>query len=151
MQHRLFIKFAVAILFLCVSGASQALAQDSKTPDITKAVFWSDAGSGIQVYLVPKNHHYRLVVVSKGDVKVTYHTSINSVEPVMKELAPVETSGETVRYYEFQHSFSKMTIWMGLSFTLDGQKVPNLTRTFYNDIFTLVPENFFGGPRKGKS
>lgn len=150
MLPRLIKSLAIAILFAASFGAIQTFAQEAKLPDISKGVHWSDAQTGVEVYLVEGNYQpYRLVVVSKRDVKVTYHTSINSIEPVIKELKPVNSVGEVVRYYEFEHYFSKMTIWMALEFKVDGKDVPALTRAFYNDIFTLVPPNhFYGVPKK---
>lgn len=140
---------AIAILFSASFGAVQTFAQTTKPADISKGVHWSDAAAGVEVYLFEGNYQpYTLLVVSKRDVKVTYRTSINSVEPVVKELIPVNSVGEVVRYYQFEHYFSKMTIWMALEFKVDGKDVPALTRAFYNDIFTLVPPNqFFGRPK----
>jgi len=134
--------FGVLIFVLAIS-AGQVLAQDSKQP-ITKAVFWTDGTT--DVYLVPKTAQaYRLVVVSNKEVKVTYRTSINSVEPVKKELMPVSVSGP-VRYFEFEHYFSKMTIWMGLEFAVDGKAAAGLSRTFYDSIFEIAPGNMYPGP-----
>jgi len=150
MLSRLIKGITAFILFAASFGAVQTFAQGAKPADIAKAVHWSDSVTGVEVYLVQGNYQpYRLVVVSKRDVKVIYRTSINSVEPVVKELSPVNSVGEVVRYYEFEHYFSKMTIWMALEFKVDGKDVPALTRAFYNDIFTLVPPNhFYGVPKK---
>lgn len=135
---------ATVILFAASFGAAQTFGQGAKPPDVTKAVHWSDAATGTEIYLAEAGGQgYRLTVVSQREVKVTYRTSINSVEPVVKELAPVETVGSVVRYYQFNHYFSKMTIWMALLFEVDGKSVPSLTRAFYNDIYTLVPSNMF--------
>lgn len=150
MLHALFKSFVLPILFMASVGVAQVQGQGANIPGIAKAVHWSDAATATDVYLVEGGSRgYRLLVVSNREVKVIYHTSINSVEPVMKELAPAQTVGEVVRYYEFEHTFSRMTIWMALEFKIDGKDAPNLTRAFYNDIFTLVPANqFFGVPKK---
>jgi hypothetical protein len=138
-------KSFVALVFVLVASAGQVFAQDPKQP-ITKAVFWTDGTT--DVYLVPKTAQaYRLMVVSNKDVKVTYRTSINSVEPVRKELPSVSVSGP-VRYFEFDHYFSKMTIWMGLEFTVDGKAATGLSRTFYDSIFEIAPGNMYTGPSK---
>jgi hypothetical protein len=67
------------------------------------------------------------------------------MEAVTKELKPVVATG-AVSYYEFQHYFSKMTIWMSLEFTVNGKKTPALTRAFYDNIFQLAPGNMYLGP-----
>jgi hypothetical protein len=139
-------RLAIVVLFITTLGAGQILTQETKTPGITKGVFWSDADSGIEVYLVPKSQSYRLTVISTRDVKVTYHTSINSAEPVTKELVPVATTA-AVKYYEFEHYFSKMTIWMSLEFTVGGKQIPALSRAFYDSILELAPSNMYFGPK----
>jgi hypothetical protein len=138
----------MTVLVIATLGMGQALAQDNSKPDVTKGVYWADRETGTEVYLVPKSgQSYRLLVLSNKDVKVTYRTRINSVEPVTKELAPLDASGGVIRYYEFDHYFSKMTIWMGLEFTVDGKKVPALTRVFYDNIFQIAPGNMYLGPK----
>jgi len=138
-------KLLLALLFVGVAAVGQAFAQEVKQP-ITKGVFWTDAGTAVDVYLVPKTAQtYRLMVISTKDVKVTYRTSINSVEAVKKELAPVAVS-VSVKYFEFNHYFSKMTIWLGLEFAVDGKSTPALTRTFYDSIFQIAPGNMYTGP-----
>lgn len=104
----------------------------------------------VEVYLVEKDYgNFRLTVISKKDLKVIYHTSINSYEPVDKELNPVSSTDGSIRSYEFRHTFTKMTIWMALEFTLDGKSIPELTRTFSNDIHSVVPNGYFHyGPVK---
>lgn len=102
-----------------------------------------------EVYLIPKTAQtFRLTVIYNKDVKVTYHTRINSVEPVVKELVPLAASGATIKYFEFDHYFSKMTIWMGLEFTVDGRKIPALTRVFYDNIFEVAPGNTYLKPKR---
>ncbi|GEM_PF-5026661 len=141
------IRVAITVVFIGLLGAGQVLAQENKkSQEVTKAVFWSDTTSGVEVYLMPAGgQSYRLSVISTRDVGVTYHTSINSTEAVKKELKPFIATG-TVRYYEFKHYFSKMTIWMSLEFTVDGKKAPALTRAFYDNIFQLAPGNMYLGP-----
>jgi len=148
MLFSLLSKSAIILLFIFGIGLTQAIAQDAKAPFVEKGVFWFDKDSGTEVYLFPGKNNYRLTVVSAKAVKVTYRTEINSIEPVAKELMPAETAGD-VRYFEFEHHFTKMTIWMSLEFTVDGKKIPALTRTFYNSIFESVePENYFNPSRK---
>lgn len=141
------IRLAIVVLFITILGAGQIFTQETKLPDVAKGVFWSDAASGVEVYLVPKvGNTYRLTVISTKDVKVTYHTSINSIEKVVKELAPV-ASTTSVKYYDFDHYFSKMTIWMSLEFTVDGKQIPSLSRAFHDSIFQLAPSNMYLGPK----
>ena len=144
----LFTRLVLAILFIMTACATQAFAQEQGKPDVAKGVYWSDSETGVEVYLVQKmGNTYRLTVISTKEVKVTYRTRINSVEPVVKELAPIATSGTGIRYYEFDHYFSKMTIWMGLEFTIDGKKIPALARVFYDNIFEVGPSNMYLGPK----
>lgn len=146
----LFIRFIATAIFIVAACASQVFAQDAGKPRVDKGVYWTDKATGVEVYLVPRmgTNTFRLTVISMKEVKVTYHTRINSVEPVMKELVPVAESGAGIRYYEFEHYFSKMTIWMGLEFTVDGQKTPKLTRVFYDNIFEVAPSNTYLKPQK---
>jgi hypothetical protein len=143
-----YIRIAIVVVFIAILGSGQILTKETKTPAVSKGVFWSDAASGVEVYLVAKGgQNYRLTVISNKDVKVIYRTSINSTEPVMKELVPV-TKTNSVKYYEFEHYFSKMTIWMSLECTVDGKKVPALDRTFYDNIFEIAPSNIYAGPKE---
>jgi hypothetical protein len=128
-------------LMIAAVGIGHAAAQQSNTPPVSKAVYWSSAEPRAEIYLVGNEGggDLRLTVISKRELKVIYHTRINSSEEVEKELTPAGPETEGVRSYEFHHVFSRMTIWMSLEFQLDGKTVPGLTRTFYNDIFSVVP------------
>jgi hypothetical protein len=142
-------RFLIAILFILAIFATQVSAQEGTKPSVAKGVYWSDSETGVEAYMVPRmgTNNFRLTVISPKEVKVTYRTRLNSVEPVVKELTPVAASGVGVRYYEFEHYFSKMTIWMGLEFTIDGKMVPALTRVFYDNIFQIAPGNMYVGPK----
>lgn len=136
-------KIAMFVLFVACLGTSQIFAQSDKKNLVAQGVFWMDKETGTEIYLFPGGSQgYRLTVISKQDVKVTYHTRINSIEVVDKILAAKETSGG-VRFYEFEHHFSKMTIWMALQFEVGGKKIPALARTFYNSIFEPDTDNIF--------
>ena len=139
-------KFALAIVFAVTIGTGVVLAQDPKTPSIAKGVFWADPASGVEVYLIPVGgSSFRLAVVTRHEVKVTYRTSINSVEAVVKELPIASDACKVVKYFIFDHHFSKMTIWVGLDFAINGKPVPALTRAFYNTIYEPVPPDMFLG------
>lgn len=147
MLRRVFIGgFAIAIIFASI-GASRIQGQQAGAPTVSRAVYWSSADA--EVYLVEKNSGgFKLTVTSKKEFRVTYHTRINSLEPVDKELAPIN-SAVGIRQYEFSHSFTKMTIWMALEFSADGKSVPELTRTFLNDIGAVVANGYYDfGPKK---
>jgi hypothetical protein len=140
-------KLAIVVLIITTLGAGQILTQETKAPGVTRGVFWADADSGVEAYVVPRTGQtYRLTVISTKDVKVTYRTSINSTEPVTKELVPVAAT-PSVKYFEFDHYFSKMTIWMSLEFTVEGKQIPALSRAFYNSIFEIAPGNMYFGPK----
>ena len=145
-SYRLLARWLVAALLLMTVGFGPAVAQKQKqeTPPVSRAVYWASAEPEVKVYLVGNygGGDLLLTVVSQQEPKVVYHTSINSVEAVVKELTPVAES-PGVRHYQFHHTFSKMTIWMALEFSIGGQKVPGLTRTFYDDIFTVAPNGHF--------
>lgn len=142
------IRLAIVGLFIVILGAGQIFTQEAKPSGVAKGVFWSDAAAGVEVYLVSKEGQtYRLTVISTKNVKVTYHTSINSTEPVTKELKPVAPT-PSVKYYDFEHYFSKMTIWMSLEFTVDGKQIPALSRAFYDSIFQIAPSNMYFGPKE---
>jgi hypothetical protein len=138
-------KVMTKALFLICLGAIQIFAQNNtQKPFIEKGVFWSDQETGTEVYLFRKiSRGYRLTVFSKQSVSVGYRTEINSSESVYQELKPLESSCRAIKYFEFEHSFSRRTIWMALDFTVGGKKIPALARTFYNDIFEVVPNEQF--------
>lgn len=134
---------AAGLVFLAVPRQ----AQKPTAPPIARAVYWANADA--EIYLLEKGSGgLRLTVVSKKTFTVTYRTRINSIEPVSKVLSPISSNAD-VTIYDFQHNFTKMTIWMALEFSSDGKPVPDLTRTFLNDINEVTPNGYFDfGPRK---
>ena len=137
------------LIVLIGTGAFAVFAQKQDAPPIAKAVYWANPEA--EVYLLQKySGGFRLTVVSQKQFQVTYHTRINSIEPVRKVLAPTSsTNGITT--YDFNHSFTKMTIWMALEFSYNGETVPDLTRTFLNDIHDVVANGYFDFLPKKKS
>lgn len=139
MLRKLFIMSGVAALL--GASALATFAQKQNAPPIARAVYWANADA--EVYLLQKGSGgFRLTIVSQKQFKVTYHTRINSIEPVDKELMPA-SSVNGVTIYDFNHNFTKMTIWMALEFSFDGKTVPDLTRTFLNDIEEVVANGYF--------
>ena len=129
------------LITLIAVGAFAALAQKQDAPPIAEAVYWSNADA--EVYLLQKKSGgFRLTVVSQKQFQVTYHTRINSLERVDKTLAPT-SSANGITTYDFEHHFTKMTIWMALEFSSNGQTVPELTRTFLNGIHEVVANGYF--------
>lgn len=130
----------VATAFMTTSGQRQ------NVPPIAKAVYWATADA--EVYLFEHGSGgFRLTVISRKRFTVTYHTRINSIEPVDKVLSPTN-SANGVTTYDFDHNFSKMTIWMALEFSFDGKTMPELTRTFLNDINEVVANGYFNSLSK---
>jgi len=151
MKKTKLIKIAVTLSFLICFGVLQISAQANKKIDVAKGVFWTDTETGTEVYLFPGGNNYRLTVISQKDVKVVYHTRINSIESVDKELTALETSSGIVKHYDFEHHFTKMTIWMALEFTVGGKRISALTRTFYDNIFqTASTEEFMNLEKQPK-
>lgn len=139
-MKKIFALFIFSFVFLIAGIQAQ-----SEKPTVARTAFWADENLGVEVYLVNKINkttNYSLMVVANKNVRIFYHTSINSMEPVLKELSPVKII-KGRRYYEFTHNFTKMTIWMSLEFKLKGKRIDSLTRTFYNDIFDIVPNGDF--------
>lgn len=137
------------LIALMATGAFAAFAQKQNAPPIAEAVYWATPDA--EVYLLQKNSGgFRLTVVSQKQFQVTYHTRINSIEPVKKVLAPT-SSANGITTYDFAHSFTKMTIWMALEFSSNGETVPELTRTFLNDIHDVVANGYFDFLPKKKS
>ena len=134
---------AASLLVACAS----MYAQKPTAPQVERAVHWSNVDADI--YLVQKTSGgFLLTVNSKKEFTVTYHTRINSIEPVDKVLTPIQ-SPNGGKQYLFDHNFTKMTIWMGLEFSIDGKPVPELTRTFLNDIGEVVANGYFPfGPKQ---
>src|SRR5687767_10188579 len=116
-------KILRATLMLAVAAAGLAVligssaAQLPKKPQVSRAVYW--ANPEVQIYLLEKaSGGLRLTVISKKQLQVTYYTRINSIEPVVKILTPL-SSNDGVTIYDFNHNFTKMTIWMGLEFSAE--------------------------------
>ena len=131
----------IGLIALIATGTLMAFAQKPNAPPIAKAVYWANPDA--EVYLLQKNSGgFRLTVVSQKQFQVTYHTRINSIEPVKKVLAPT-SSANGITTYDFEHNFTKMTIWMALEFSFNGQTHWELTRTFLNDIHEVVVNGYF--------
>lgn len=132
---------------VALMGAGITLfAQHQHMPPIAKAVYWAHGDA--EIYLLEKGSGgLRLTVISQKPLTVTYRTRINSIEPVVKVLTPT-SSANGITIYDFEHHFTKMTIWMALEFSIDEKPVPELTRTFYNDIHEVVANGHFDfGPK----
>ncbi len=135
--------FLITIIGLIAVSSVQA--QKTSGYLTYRSLYWMDEGLATEVYVSEKrgeNGNFSLMVISEKDIKVFYRTSINSIEPVNKELLPVKTA-KNVKYYEINHHFTKMTIWMGLEFKLDNKIIESLTRTFYDNLFDIVPNDDF--------
>lgn len=136
----------IVVIFLFAGFSVVGAQQTPEQPLKYRAVFWADEKLATEVYLTEKrgsgDNNFRLTVISDKNLKVIYHTRINSIEAVDVELTPVK-SVAGVKYYEFRHYFSKMTIWMSVEFTLDGKRMGSLTRTFYDNLFETVPNDQF--------
>ena len=128
---------AFAALVLTIAVGAQTTA-----PKTEKSLFWSSDDPAVEVTLIDRMTNFNLIVVSDRDVRVTYRTEINSMEAVVKELEPVRTVG-TRKYFLVKHSFSRRTIWMALDFKVDGKKTDALTRTFYDGLMQVVPNEQF--------
>jgi len=140
-----FTKTGLLILTILLLSISAIQAQPTQKLPTNRSVFWTDESLRAEVYLVQrqeKNSNYTLMVVSNRNLKIFYHSKINSSEAVLKELSPIKII-KGRKYYEFNHSFSKRTIWMALEFKLKEKRIESLTRTFYNDIFEIVPNDQF--------
>ena len=141
----------MACVAIALAGAASLVARAQTqpgAPQISRAVYWANADA--EVYLLEKGSGgLRLTVVSKKQFKVTYHTRINSIEPVDKVLEPI-SSAAGITVYDFNHNFTKMTIWMSLEFSADGKTIPELTRTFLNDIQDVVANDYFGARPRPK-
>ena len=146
MLRKVFMFCVVMILASVAIAFAPRPEQKQNPPQIARAVYWANADA--EIYLLEKGTGgLRLTVISKKQLKVTYHTRINSMEPVDKVLAPL-SSIDGITSYDFEHNFTKMTIWMGLEFSVDGKPAPELTRTFLNDIHDVVANGYFDfGPK----
>ena len=134
---------ALIVLLIALSAVG-VTAQNATPTNLEKGVFWSDPEAGVEAFLFRGNDSgFRLTVVTEREVTVTYRTAINSMQDVTKELPFTESARGAIRYFSFDHRFSRTTIWMALDFTVAGKPVPALTRTFYNSIFETVPNDQF--------
>src|ERR1043165_9945612 len=107
-MFRKFFILSGVVALLSVSALA-TFAQKPELPPIARAVYWANADA--EIYLLEKGSGgLRLTVVSAKQFKVTYHTRINSIEPVDKELIPT-SSANGITTYDFNHNFTKMTIW----------------------------------------
>ncbi len=133
-----------ALLIFSFGFLSGIVHAQSEKSFVARTAFWTDENT--EIYLIEKGNginNFELMVISnRKNLKVFYHTSINSSQDVLKELSPVKTVKDR-KYYEFGHHFSRTTIWMSLEFKLNGKSIETLTRTFYNGIFEVVPNGQF--------
>ncbi len=147
-MRRIIVPGLALIVTIAVLLASSVQAQHAKKPQLSRAVYWANADA--EIYLLEKGSGgLRLTIVSKKRFKVVYHTRINSIEPVDRELVSL-TSTNGFATYDFEHNFTKMTIWMALEFSTDGRVIPELTRTFLNDINEVVANGYFDFGTKPK-
>lgn len=135
MKTLIFIAIAV-VMSVSVFG------QQTTKPVSEKSLFWFSDDPAVEVVLIDRGAPFNLIVISKKDVKVTYRTEINSTEPVVEDLMPIRSYGAR-KYFFVRHSFSRRTIWMALDFSAGGKPLPGLTRTFYNGLLELVPNEQF--------
>ena len=119
-------------------------AQQAEKPSVARTAFWTDGNT--EVYLIEKgsgiNNFGLMVISNQKSLKVFYRTSINSSKDILKELIPVKTVSDR-KYYEFGHHFSRTTIWMAIEFKLNNKLIDALTKTFYDGIFEVVPNEKF--------
>ncbi|MBX7170337.1 MAG: hypothetical protein K1X72_05220 [Pyrinomonadaceae bacterium] len=129
--------FSLSLLIWTANAQTEKLS-------VAQTAFWTNENT--EVYLIEKGggiNNFELMVISnQKNLKIFYHTSINSSKDVFKELIPVKTIKDR-KYYEFGHHFSRTTIWMAIEFKLKGKRIDALTRTFYNGIFEVVPNSQF--------
>lgn len=117
-------------------------AQSPETPQVNKAVSWSYGG--VQVFLVCEGmEKFRLVIITGNEYTVFYRSRRSSRVDISMELEPEESSTQYVRYYNFTHRFSRTTVWMAIEFKKKGRRINALTRTFYGDIYKVVPNEKF--------
>lgn len=142
MNHLKFWLKAIVLSITVLTIAVQA--QQTDKLSVARTAFWTDGTT--EVYLVETGSgtdNYRLLVISsQKNLKIFYHTAINSSQDVLKELIPFKTI-KGRKYYNFGHHFSRTTIWMSLEFKLKDKRVDALTRTFYDGIFEVVPNSQF--------
>jgi len=120
------------LLFLPGAGSN---AQTPSSTVTEKARHWS-AESGLpQLFIIDRGSgDYRLLVIGGERLVVTYRTELNSSVPVARVLEPIDGGAPCIRIYDFRHSFSRSTIWMGLEFSRDGNILRELGRTFYGSL-----------------
>lgn len=141
-----------AVLLAATTGRSAEVTSSAQrapvAPPVHPAVYWATANGSTQVTLVDRGTaDYTLVVVSTAkSLKVTYHTAVNSSKAVTTELTPLKGSKAPVYRYQVKHAFSRTTIWMGLTFTINGKPAGELTRAFYDGIEKSVPIEQFLKP-----
>lgn len=141
-------RLIISLLGILLLSCTTLLADELPAPKVETAVHWSNTDGTIEIILTPivnaqAKTNYRLIVISAKELQVTYHTSVNSTKKVDKLLNPVASTLRDVKAYEFSHQFSRTTIWMALTFSLEDKPLGELTRTFYDGIENSVPNEEF--------
>jgi hypothetical protein len=135
------------LFFLALATISnRASAAEQPSVQITEsAAHWANTKGDVQVFLVQHTpRDFSLFVAGGAEYTVIYHSRANSTVPIVQELKPKAASAiKGMQEYEFVHNFSKQTIWMALVFEKNGHRAQELTRTFYGDIFSVVPNGKF--------
>jgi hypothetical protein len=134
-------KRILLIAALLAAAAFSVFGQGSR-PMTERSLFWTSDDPAVEITVIDRRAGFNLLVISENEVVVTYRTSVNSSQSVVKTLEPVKSEG-CRKYYLVAHSFSKRTIWMALDFKIGSKDVPSLTRTFYNGLLEIVPNDQF--------
>ncbi len=143
--RKIIMTISAVALALGMVGAIGVSAEQA-VPKVDHAVRWASSDKSVEAVLAEvvnkdSESNYRLIVISPKELQVAYHTSINSSQAVDIILKPVSGSTGNVKVYEFGHNFSRMTIWMSLTFAKDGKALNELTRTFYDGIDHPIANN----------
>lgn len=149
MSGRMLSMSLIAVLTCLIMVVAVRTMQGADAPPaVQKAVHWASTDGKTEVLLIAGEHEkLQLEVISAANLKVSYHTSVNSSRDVDQTLTPLPSVIRNVKRYDVPHRFSRTTIWMRLEFTRNGKPVDELTRTFYNSIEESVPNEQF---RRGR-
>lgn len=132
----------IAIIALIIMFATGAAAQKTGSLLTEKSLFWSNADPAVEVLIIDRWTNFNLLVISEKEIVLTYRTSVNSSRDIIEKIEPVRVEG-CRKYFLVKHNFSRTTIWMALDIDVDGKPVPALTRTFYDGLLEIVPNEQF--------
>jgi len=151
MTRRVMTTFLILFLGIPLIAHATSVRPVKRSSTKSPLVSWSDTKGTTVILMRKTDGSFRLIIVTDVDYEIVYRTERNSSIDVSQKLEPDPSSTKRVKFYDFDHSFSRTTIWMAVVFKKDGKVNNDLTRTFYGSIQKTVSNDDFLTDQNGSS